>query len=84
MYYHVYADLSRTLTVEERHSLFERLDAIVPDSGCVGRDKRPNDEVYFCVETATEDKARAQAASYMTATLQRAGLDIDYTIEVRL
>ena len=84
MRFNVFADLSRPLTQEERSSLFASLDAIVPDSGCVGpHNGRPNDEVFFCVEAATENEARAQAASYMTATLQEAELDASYIIELQ-
>jgi hypothetical protein len=80
MEYAVYADLSRPLTVEERSSLFEALDSIVPNSGFVGRDRAPNDEVYFCIEADNEDEAIAQAAQYMSKMLEKAALDVTYKL----
>jgi hypothetical protein len=81
MTYSVYADLCRRLTAEERSTLFEALDALVPGSGCIGPQRLPNDEVYFTVEAASEDDARRQAQDYMVAMLKSATLDVDYTIE---
>lgn len=81
--YAVFADLSRPLTSEEQTSVFEALDVTVPGSGYVGRDKRPNDEVYFSIEATTEDEATAQAARFMTAVLEAAGLGIEYTIQLQ-
>ena len=62
MRYAVYADLSRPLTGRERSAVCEALDATVLDSGCVGRQKGPNDEVYFCVDAISEEDAKAQAS----------------------
>lgn len=83
MRYAVFADLPRPLTKEEQSAVVEALELNVPESGCVGRDKSPNDEVYFCVEAPSEVDATAQAARYMTAVLQTAGLDIEYTVELQ-
>lgn len=83
MRYAVYADLPRPLTTLEQSAVFEGLEAYVPDSGCVGRDKRPNDEVYFCVEAPSEEEATAQARRYMGIVLQRAGLEVEYAISLQ-
>lgn len=83
MRYAVFADLSRPLTGQEQSAVFEALEASVPDSGCVGRDTGPNDEVYFCVEAFSEEDASAQAAGYMSIVLARAGLDVEYTIALQ-
>ncbi len=84
MRYAVFADFPRPLTKQERSAVFEALEANVPDSGCVGRDKRPNDEVYFCVEASCEDDATALARRYMDIVLQRAGLDAAYAISLQM
>jgi hypothetical protein len=80
MRYAVFADLPRPLTKQEQSAVFEALEQNVPDSGCVGRDKRPNDEVYFCVEAPCEEDATALARRYMGIVLQRARLDLEYAI----
>jgi hypothetical protein len=83
MLYAVYADLPRPLTKLEQSAVFEALEANVPDSGCVGRDTRPNDEVYFCVEALSEEEATAQARHYMDIVLQRAELEVEYAISLQ-
>jgi hypothetical protein len=83
MRYAVFADMSRPLTGQEQSLVFEALEASVPGSGCVGRDKRPDDEVYFCVEALDERDARAQARDYMSIVLKRAGLNVEYTLSLQ-
>jgi hypothetical protein len=73
--YAVYADLSRELTTVERSAVIVALEANVPDSGCVGLQKGPNEEVYFCVEALSETEAGTQAAGYLTVVLEYAGLN---------
>ena len=84
MTFDAYADLCRSLTAEERSTLFEALDSLVPEGGCVGPQSRvhKNDEVYFTVEAASKDEAARQATHYVAAMLKAAALDVDYTIDV--
>ena len=63
MWFAVFANLSRRLTTQERTTLFEALDATVPDSGCVGPQNSQNDEVYFSVDAQSEAVARARPSS---------------------
>lgn len=80
MKYSVFVDLSRHLASGERSAVFEALEARVPDSGCVGVDKGPNDEVYFCVEAGSEKEASEKARRYMSIVIQEAGLNVECTI----
>jgi hypothetical protein len=80
--YSVYADLSRPLTDQEQWAVFEALEASVPGSGCVGRQKQLNDEVYFCIEANSDEAARLQAASHADTVLKLAGLDVTYALEL--
>jgi hypothetical protein len=80
MRYAIYADLSRRLTEQERSALAEALDVSVPDSGCVGLQKGPNDEVYFSLEALSEAAARAQAEHYMNTMLQKVALSVEYAL----
>ncbi|HET8669474.1 MAG TPA: hypothetical protein VFM05_02270 [Candidatus Saccharimonadales bacterium] len=81
--YDVYADLSRQLTNEERRAIFEALETIVPGSGCVGPQKRAEDEVYFMVEAPSDDEASALAAHYMNTVLKHAGVEAQYTLALQ-
>lgn len=84
MRYAVYADLSSQLTGQQRTTLFEALDIVVPGSGCVGPDRRSNDEVYFSIDAQSADEAREQSSRYMEILLQKAGLvGTVYTIELQ-
>ena len=83
MRYAVFADVSRPLTRQEQTAVFEALEMSVPHSGCVGRDNGPNDFVYFDVEAPCEEDATAQARRYMDVVLQRAGLDVEYTLSLQ-
>ena len=84
MLYSVYADLSRPLTEKERAILFDALDAAVPGSGCVGRWREPNDEIYFCVEASSDSEAREAAVHYLRGIFAVANVEAEYTIEVVL
>ena len=81
--YAVYADLSRQLTNQERLAIFEALETRVPDSGCVGPQKRAEDEVYFVVEAPSDDEASALAAHYMSTVLKHAGVKAQYTLTLQ-
>ena len=83
MHYAVYADLSRQLTVQERLSLSEALDVIVPGNGCVGLQKSPNDEAYFSLQALSEAAARALAERHMSAMLHKAALEVGYTLTLQ-
>ncbi|WP_425618263.1 hypothetical protein NA78x_001966 [Anatilimnocola sp. NA78] len=83
MRYAVFADVSRRLTGQEQSAVCEALEVNVPGSGCVGRDKLVNDEVYFCVEASCEEDARARARDYMNTVLKHAGLDVQYTLSLQ-
>ena len=45
--------------------------------------KGPNDEVYFSVESPSEEEARTDATQYMSTMLQGTGLHVAYTIELQ-
>jgi hypothetical protein len=83
MEYSVYADLSRTLTSQERLAIAEALDNNVPNSGCVGPQKRTEDEVFFTVEAPSDEEASALAAHYMNIVLERAGVDVQYMLALQ-
>ena len=83
MRYHVYADLSRCLTDEERSAVAEALDQNVPGSGCVGPQNREEDEVYFSVEAPSDDEASALAAHYMNDVIKHAGLAVQYMLALQ-
>jgi hypothetical protein len=83
MHYSVFVDLSRQLSIEERSSIFEALEANVPGSGCVGVDKGPPDEVFFGVEADSEKEASDKAKHYMSIVAQKTGLDAKYTVTLQ-
>jgi hypothetical protein len=83
MWFSVYADLARRLTTDEQSALFEALDRIVPDSGCVGPQKGATDEVYFTVEAHSAAEATALATRYMSIILQEAALAVEYALELQ-
>ena len=76
----MYIDLSRLLSDQERSKAFSALDVIVPGSGCVGVERGPTDEVYFCVDANSETEAKALSDQYMHRIIKRAGLDIGFSI----
>ena len=78
----VYADLERPLTGEEQHAVFAALDSIVPDSGCVGPNKKGVYEVSFSVGAATRAEAETVAAQFMKAVLQQAQVTAGFVVEV--
>lgn len=78
----VYADLERSLTRDEQHAVFDALDAIVPDSGCVGPNRKGIYEVYFTVDAATRAEAETAAAQFMKAVLQQARVAVLFVLEV--
>ena len=81
--YSVYADLSRRLRKQERLAIFEALETSVPGSGCVGPQKRAEDEVYFVVEAPTDEEASALAAHYMNIVLKQAEVEAQYTLTLQ-
>ena len=81
-YWAVYADLERPLTGDEQHVVFAALDSIVPDSGCVGPNKKGIHEVYFAVGATTRTEAESVAAQFMKAVLQQAQLTVGFVVEV--
>lgn len=83
MRYGVYADLSRRLTEQERSVLFEALEASVPDSGCVGLQNGPSDEVYFSLEALSEAAASEQAQRYLSMMFQRVALSVEYALTLQ-
>lgn len=82
MRYEIYSELLRQLSELERYTVFEAVDALIPDSGCVGRMGMPNDEVYFCVFAESEDDARSQAITWMTAVLRQSKLELGFGIQI--
>lgn len=84
MVFNVYADLSRSLSSQERHLLADALDSIVPGSGCVGGQGGPCDEVYFTVGAANIEEANVRASAYLNLLCKKIGSGIEYTIELTL
>ena len=88
MRWSIFADLSRVLTDEERGDLFAALEGIVPDSGCIGPNRRGDEEVYFVVEAATAEAATAEAArlaasGFMDRVIEAAGVGVTYEVTVQ-
>lgn len=80
MVWHAFVDLARRLSDVERRALFDAVDEIVPNSGCVGPNRSGVDEVYFTVEADDDRGARACAVALIDLVLARAGLVINYAI----
>ena len=78
----VYADLERALTSEEQRAVFAAVDDLVPDSGCVGPNRGGTSEVYFVVSAGSEAEARAAAARYMNAVIQKAAVTVGFALEL--
>ncbi|NPD25031.1 hypothetical protein [Corallococcus exiguus] len=83
MNWSVYADLSRSLTAAERQSVFEALDEVVLDSGCVGPQKGDVDEVYFRVEAVSSAEASVTAARLMDVILEKSGVQVRYELQLQ-
>ena len=83
MRFAVFADLSRPLTEHEQAALFAAVDELIPDSGCVGPNRRGDFELYFTVDAPTLEAAQGEAASYMSAVLARASLNIGYALTLQ-
>jgi hypothetical protein len=81
--YGVFADLNRPLVKHERDAIFEALEANVPNSGYVGLQKGPNDEVYFAVDAPSAVEADAQAKRYMEIVLREAKVAVEYAIQLQ-
>jgi hypothetical protein len=83
MRWHVYVDLPRRLTVAEQRVVFEALDVLVPESGCVGPNASGLTEIYFVVEAASHEHAANEAARQTDAVLDRAELRVTYVVTLR-
>jgi hypothetical protein len=83
MKWSIYVDLARLLTEVERSAVSAALEELVPDGGCVGIQKGPNDEVYFGIDVPSVIEARSEASRQVEAILKRAGLAIEFGIEVQ-
>lgn len=82
MLWSIYADLERPLTSDEQSAVFAALDEIVPDSGCVGPNRRGVYEVSFTVDAATRAEAETAAGDFMRAVFQRARVNVPFVLEV--
>ncbi len=82
MIFNVYADLSRALSEYERDAIADALDSTVPDSGCVGLQGGPFDEVYFTVTAANLDDARKRALTDMNTVLEQLQMEIEFSLEL--
>lgn len=80
----IYADLERPLTSDEQRAVFAALDAIVPDSGCVGPNRKGVYEVYFAVDAATRTEAETMAADFMSSVLHQATVNVAFALEADL
>lgn len=83
MNWSVYADLSRSLSAAERRSVFEALDEVVLDSGCVGPQNGGVEEVYFRVDAVSAAEASVTAARLMDVILAKSGVQVRYEIQLQ-
>ncbi len=83
MRFSIYADLSRPLTWVEQGLVFAALDALIPDSGCIGPNRSGDYEVFFTVDAVTREAAQQAAASYLDAILHRAGVAVTYMLTLQ-
>lgn len=83
MPWNVFVDLTRRLSDVERRAVFDAVDAVVPDSGCVGPNRAGMDEVFFVVVADDEAAARARAAVLIARVFARAAITADYEITVQ-
>jgi hypothetical protein len=81
MLWSVFVDLARELSTDEQAEMFEALERLVPDGGCIGPQKSRY-EVFFVVEAPSSDDARRQAGEHMTAILRESRIDVAYSVEV--
>jgi hypothetical protein len=70
----VFVDLACHLTDAQRCELLEAVDAIVPDSACVGPNRSALDEVYFTVEADSEQAARSRAKELIARAVAHAAI----------
>lgn len=82
MRWSVFVDLARALSTGEQGEMFEALERLVPDGGCIGPQKSRY-EVFFVVEAPTSDDAHRQASAHMDAILRASGIDVSYSVEVQ-
>ncbi len=83
MRFAVFADLLQSITSKEQAALFATMDRLIPDSGCIGPNRSGNFEVYFTVEAPTQEAARGQAETYMSALIARAGVSVAYELTLQ-
>lgn len=79
----IFADLSRPLTADEQGEIFAALDALVPNSGCVGPNRSGVYEVFFVVDADTSEAAQQEAARYMDAIVKCSGVAVGYEITLQ-
>lgn len=82
MLYLIYADLSRLLTNIERTELLVVLDALIDNSGCIGPQRFPSDEIYFTLEASTETEARTSASILLNSMLSKANIEAEFSFQV--
>jgi hypothetical protein len=81
--WNVFVDLERRLCGDEQRDLFAAIDALVPNSGCVGPNRSGVSEVYFSVDAENEADARARAADLISRVLSRAAIDTKHEISLQ-
>lgn len=83
MHWCIFADLSRPLTDPERGAVFAAVDELVQGSGCVGPNRRGDEEVYFVVEATDAEAARLTATALMDRVLAASGVTVTHAITVQ-
>lgn len=78
--YTMYVDFARPLSNQERLKIFDALEVIVPNGGCVGAFNGTVDEVCFCVNAVSETEAKAITNQYMCHMLACAKLSVGFSI----
>lgn len=80
----VHVDLPWLLTRDVVENAVDALDALVVDGGCIGP-RQPTyatTEIYFSVDAEDTSAAREEGERLARAILERAGLAMDFVVEV--
>lgn len=83
MRFAVFADLLRPITTEEHAALFASVVKLSPDSGCLGLNRSGNFEMYFTVDSPTQEAARSTAEGYMSAVLAATSISLAYVLTLQ-
>lgn len=80
--FHVFADTELALGAEEQGAVFAALDALVPESGCVGPGRGGGSEIYFAVEAAAVEDAERIAREHLRTIFEASGVHATYVLSI--